>query len=576
MKKKSHPEQLSLFPTENTSREDNTLDVELTEPSDYNELFIPRMYEELVQQVGNQESKLSQLIRGVPEFEEPIVSILSDIHKSGLLLLLYGEPGVGKSTFITSLRFAKHIPIRSIYQISADEMEGDKLKSLIQAVKENSNIFFREYGIQGERLCIVFDYLETLEDQDESKVNGFFRDLNAFLRKNPVLIIWPITDKEDLESLKNSARKFSSTIFHRNMPVVHFTGPSVSLYPEITKNTISICNSGRDHTEYQITDDDLNTLREAYENKPANKQLIRDYLVDVKQIWEKRSARDLSIAEAIPKLTEVWFIFAYPDAENVVAQFTKRNPKLLDEMWNADYDSLYTYVSGNTQKSKRWTPRRLSLALKSSLLTTKIIYMPTNALVSCVAAYSQDVPTGITRADYLDKEKYGCLPHYLRKSSTKEALKRTPLYRQLIGERIRAGKRKSGTVRQGLENARQAFEEINKQIWQKKVSDQKLNKALALALQDTYKKESDQRFKLDFSAETYHPVLGVRPDILISKSPIGVDKVRAVRQSRLICIEVCYTNNGTPGEIARYVLEKLDKYMTELQHHYKVDDTREV
>jgi hypothetical protein len=337
-----------------------------------------------------------------------------------------------------------------------------------------------------------------------------------------------------------------------------------------------MCNYGRSHTEYQITDEDLNELQRQYERKPQNKRLIRDYMTDVKRIWAERSNRDLLIAKTIPKLTEVWFIFAYPDAEDVVAQFTKRNPKLLEEMWNADYDSLYTYVSGNTQRSKKWTPRRLSLALKSSLLTTKIIYMPTNALISSVAAYSKDVPTGIDRKDFLDPEKYGCKPHYLHKNNAALTLKRTPLYRQLIGERIRAGMRKGGKTAQALENTEQAFKELNRQIWQKEVSDQKINKALSLSLKNTYEKEKEKKIDLQFSAETNHPVLGVRPDILISKSPITDNEVTAVRDSRLICVEICYTNNDTPGELARYVFEKLDKYMNELQHHYKLDEVRDI
>jgi hypothetical protein len=136
--------------------------------------------------------------------------------------------------------------------------------------------------------------------------------------------------------------------------------------------------------------------------------------------------------------------------------------------------------------------------------------------------------------------------------------------------------RKGGKTAQALENTEQAFKELNRQIWQKEVSDQKINKALSLSLKNTYEKEKEKKIDLQFSAETNHPVLGVRPDILISKSPITDNEVTAVRDSRLICVEICYTNNDTPGELARYVFEKLDKYMNELQHHYKLDEVRDI
>ncbi|MCH2244681.1 MULTISPECIES: AAA family ATPase [Crocosphaera] len=526
-----------------------------------NDLFLPFTYEEILKKIGKDKSRLVDLIVPVTQFEKQIIQVVLDIENAGYLLFLYGVSGVGKSTFISSLKFQKHIPIQSIVSIDASELDYEnksdiKLKQLLKQIKKEARDFFSENNQSNDKLCIVIDYLENLNDEDNNNVKAFFRDLNGLLRKYPILIIWPVTVREDLENMQEFAKSFSSTMFHRIRPAINFTGPPLDEYPNIAKKTIMFFNEGKSCYEFQLTDNDLENLKKGYEKKAQEKHLIRDYLKDIRSLWEERTDYISGIVKNVPKPTEVWFIFSYPEAEDIVARFAKQTPDIINEMWNADYKSLFVYISDNNQRKADWKPQRLTLALSSRMLTTKIMYLPTNALVSCIAAYAKDAEIPIPKEDLLNRDKYNILQHWCIKSNAKKTLSTTPLYLQLSGVSITGGKRKSGRVEKGLKNATPAFEKINKDISDKKISDQKFNKAVCLALQDVF---NNSEHNLDFVAEKPHPHLtNIRPDILVDTN------------DKLVCLEFCYTNNKTPGNMADYVLRKLNQYMKQLEDNFEI------
>ena len=526
-----------------------------------NDLFLPFTYEEILKKIGKDKSRLVDLIVPVTQFEKQIIQVVLDIENAGYLLFLYGVSGVGKSTFISSLKFQKHIPIQSIVSIDASELDYEnksdiKLKQLLKQIKKEARDFFSENNQSNDKLCIVIDYLENLNDEDNNNVKAFFRDLNGLLRKYPILIIWPVTVREDLENMQEFAKSFSSTMFHRIRPAINFTGPPLDEYPNIAKKTIMFFNEGKSCYEFQLTDNDLENLKKGYEKKAQEKHLIRDYLKDIRSLWEERTDYISGIVKNVPKPTEVWFIFSYPEAEDIVARFAKQTPDIINEMWNADYKSLFVYISDNNQRKADWKPQRLTLALSSRMLTTKIMYLPTNALVSCIAAYAKDAEIPIPKEDLLNRDKYNILQYWCIKSNAKKTLSTTPLYLQLSGVSITGGKRKSGRVEKGLKNATPAFEKINKDISDKKISDQKFNKAVCLALQDVF---NNSEHNLDFVAEKPHPHLtNIRPDILVDTN------------DKLVCLEFCYTNNKTPGNMADYVLRKLNQYMKQLEDNFEI------
>jgi hypothetical protein len=552
---------LKKVKTKNTLNTQNNISItSYANTNDDLDLFLPLTYEDLLKEIGEGKSRLPDLIVPVTEFEEQIVQVLADIKNAGYLLFLYGVSGVGKSTFISSLEFQKYIPIQQIVPIDASELSQSsdslsKLKELIKRIKQEAIQFSSNNNTANDKLCIVIDYLENLEDENDNDVRAFFRDLNGLLRKYPILIIWPVTVMKDLENMQSSAKSYSSTMFHRRIPVIKFTGPPIEEYPNIAKKTIMFFNKGKSCYDFQLNDNDFEELKNNYQQKPQDKHLIRDYLKNVRDLWETRTDYISQIVKSIPKPTEVWFIFSYPDAEGTVARFAKQTPDIINEMWNAEYKSLSVYITDNNQKKADWPAKRLSLALSSRMLTTKIMYLPTNALISCISAYAKDAGVSISKEDLLDQNNYNIPPFWFEKGRTKVTLKATPLYLQLAGIPMR-GKRKSGAVEQGLKNAKQAFEKINLDISTNKMSDQPFNKSICLALRDAF-----QGSDFNFNSEIRHPHLkNIRPDILVEMN------------DKIICLEFCYTNDNTPGNIADYVLRKLNTYMKQLQCNFGIEN----
>jgi hypothetical protein len=521
------------------------------------ELILPITYEETVGRVGNDIAKMAEFIVPVTEFEEQIIQVISDIRQSGYILFLYGVPGVGKSTFISSLEWRAHIPIRKILNINASDLSDPdqpdlKLRRLYakinQIVKEDKKNVSPQ---NKDKICIIIDYLESVQEEEATSVRAFFRDLNGLLRTFPVLIVWPVTEREDLGKMRQYASSFSSTLFHKRIPVMEFTGPPVDDYPKIAKNTISFFNQGRTYHDFQLHDNDFEHLQKKYENKPLSQQIIRDFLNEIVVTWEDKSKYIEKIKRTVPKPTEIWFIVCYPEAEEVVSRFAKQTFDVVDETWNADYSQLSVYTKNNKREAD-WTPQRLSLAL-NGVFDTKIMYLPTNTLVSCVAAYGEDAGIPISRQEF---EDLGVPKHWFQKYQAKKSLSTTPLYLKLAGEEPKKGKRKSGAVPEALEKARPIFEHLNKKyIAGGSGNDRPFNKALSLALSDLFEESNPD---LSFSAERNHPWISyTRPDILVD-----------VRNKKCICIEMHYTIRTAPNILAEYMLGKLNQYMKQIEKLY--------
>jgi hypothetical protein len=519
-------------------------------------LQLPLTYEELVTVVGNNTARMIDLIVPLTKFEEQIVQILADMRNNGYLLFVHGVSGVGKSTFISSLAWRKHIPIKNIVSINAGRTpsgrsSANKMRGLFEEIRRLVEDFELNGSYEQAKPCIVIDYLESIKDEKPEEKIAFFRDLNGLLRQYPVLIVWPVTIKEEVDSMRDDARSFSTTIFHRRIPFMEFTGPEINDYSNIAKKTIMVLNPGRDYYDFQLNDDDF---QEAYNrlNKLApHARTIREYLQLIKDIWTERVNFVSQITKTIPGKTEVWFVFGYPGAEDVVASFAKKSQDVIDEAWNADYRTLSQYIRG--QRSAEWTSNpdynRLAVAL-SGALNVKIMYIPTNSLVSLIAAYNSDqnIEQLLRNTNIPD--------FWFTKSKARKMLESTPLYLQLNQQPPRIGKRRGGPTIRALEAASPAYNVLNQIASQSSGgSDKALNQAISLGLHDTFAKSGGYAFV----AERNHPWLtNIIPDVLI--------EVKGSRDT--ICLEFHYTSNKAPNQIASYVLRKLNTYMNQIEDMY--------
>ena len=307
-------------------------------------------------------------------------------------------------------------------------------------------------------------------------------------------------------------------------------------------------NKGLNYDDFQLSDDDLNSIKSKYQSYQEGKRTIRAYLRDIKEKWENKTDRISNIMTTIPRPTEVWFVVCYPESEDVVDQFVRKSYDYVDDNWNIIPSKLLEYTKNNEMNELWPSSEKLFLAL--GVLNPKILYLPTNTFVSCVSAYSKDAAIPINRKKF---QEWGVPQKWFYKSEAKRTLMRSPLYLQLANLPPTVGKRKSG--KEVLSKAGKVFTHINRYISQDG-SDQPFNKALALALNDVFEDCS----KLSFSSEKNHPFLKTkRTDILVEN----------ISKNKDICIEIFYTNKNQYGVLAVYILKKLEKYYKAVKHNQK-------
>lgn len=505
---------------------------------EFSELVLPCSYEELENELStrNIDEAMMDFFVPITEMEEKILELTHRIRSSGKLSFILGSPGTGKSTFLQSLSWRKHINIRKLHYFDAQNHSGkDKLIKLTEYLNEIS-----EYALDTKDMgptCVVINYLESLEDIEEKQVKGFFRDLNGLLRRAPLLVLWPLTERHDAKQMLKDSENVSGTLFQRGYEMIDFMGPPKNKFCDIVTRTIEVINN-KDLSDFDLNTTDLESVLSLFYKKPLVNQTIRNFLYDVKEYWEKKSEHFTKIRKKLPKQNEVWFIFAYKNAEDVVKQFARQSEHA-ENAWVAVHEKLYEYIRENDQRKSIWDSQRLQLALNGAL-KTRILFVSTNSLIMTINSYSDNALVRSTLEEYDFNRNWGL------KHKAQESLGRTPLVRLLKSEDYPIGKKKGKSTQEALKTAEPAFKSLNKLIGKNQLSDSHLNKAICDCINEC----------IDENAvyEKFHPwIKGIRPDIFID----SVEKQ--------ICLEFCYTDKEVPSVIAGYVLKKLNIYMNQIE-----------
>jgi hypothetical protein len=299
--------------------------------------------------------------------------------------LLLGTTGSGKSTFIESLTWRKHLGLARLVSIDCSELhESTKLADLAGRMQRVCEKARSSAGMT----AVSIDYLESLGGVAAEEKRAFFQTLNGLLRKSPVLVFWPVTTSDDADSMLKEARAVSGTLFDGAYPVLRFSGPKPDSFPAIVRNTISVFNNGRLLQDFLLTDAELEGARDNLVADTESIPSVRNYLERIHSLWSTKTARLHALTARLPKPNEVWCTFCYPTAEDVVSTFaTKGNHP--PSAWIAYHAKLWEYVPG-TQRAARWkNPTRLQYAIAGAF-TARIVHLSPHALVSAVMAYGTE------------------------------------------------------------------------------------------------------------------------------------------------------------------------------------------
>jgi hypothetical protein len=483
-------------------------------------------------------TKLAQFVQPVEDTETEVVELLSRVVPgTGRAVLLLGTTGSGKSTFIQSLTWRKHLGLARLESIDCSDLsERNKLYELGARLQVAADKARRDKGIT----AVSIDYLESLGGIKDEEKRAFFQTLNGLLRKSPMLVVWPVTKHEDASSMIAEAKSVSGTVFDVRVPILKFKGPKIEMFPSIVRNTISVFNESRMLQDFLLTDAELDKVRDDLVADTETDPTIRNYIQNVQIHWSQKTGRLKTVNAKLPKPNEVWCVFCHPTAEDVVSIFATKGSQA-QSAWIAYHSKLWEYVPG-TQRAARWkNPTRLQYAIGGALVT-RILHLSPQSLVSICMAYSSDAK--------LDPVRAAGPVEWKDKSKAKDYLSTSALFKQLTGQAPSKGKTKGGPAAAARQSATVPFEVLNK-IVAGSGNDRYVNHAIAECLKE--------KLSSDFGvfSEQVHPwIPSITPDIRID-TPDG----------RQICLEFCYTNNQKPGGVADYVLDKLAVYMDQLEQY---------
>lgn len=482
--------------------------------------------------------KLAQFVQPIEDSERQIIDIVSRLPGgAGRAVILLGSTGTGKSTFIQSLTWRSHLGFARLQSIDCSGLNAqNRLNELAAQLQSISTVARDSRGIT----AVSIDYLESLGGTTDAEKRSFFQTLNGLLRRTPIFVVWPVTDCQDAEAMLKEAKLVSNTIFDSAIPVLDFHGPNPNNFPSIARNTVSVFNDSKTLQDFLLTEGELDQLREKMIADIESSHSIREYMASVFSLWAKKSGYLDNLSRLLPKPNEIWFVFCYPEAEEVVSTFSTKGNHA-PSAWLAYHAKLWEYVVDSQRLGKWKSATRLQYALGGAL-TTRIMYLPTHALISCVAAYGSDPKLSVIKQHVPEG--------WLNRSTAKSHLENSPLYRQLVGNTPPKGLTKGGPAATARSQSEAPFQELNKLV-AGSGNDRHVNHAIASCLLE----KLDSSFEVQ--AERAHPwIPEITPDIRVD-TPDG----------KQICIEFCYTANTKPGAIPDYVLKKLAVYMEQLEQY---------
>lgn len=462
------------------------------------ELVVPDRFERL-KNVGI--GSLRSLVFPIEEMLEIIDERFGEMNMTGRgsMLLLRGDSGTGKSTFLNTVGIFRS-GVESL-SVGPNEDVGDFLFAL------NSTDDLR---------IIVLEGREALGLVSKEKLEATMHAINSFVRTEAgsrTLVVWP-TNNDDISKILESLGKQigAESLFGLDDPIVKFTGPPKFEFVQIASKTIAALNEGATLAALGVSDEKAIEL--ANDPKTAT---IGKYLGLIGRELRRNSAhvRKLQKKESI----RLWvLVLSGNDSEGDVAALTRGGYS------QADIDRLMTATEANVIQQLKSYPDELGIL--GTVLDAKILHMDVYTALAIARTHASPELKKLLRAQNRSITK---------DTKTEGRVTGSELGLMLSGQPL--GQRRRGP--KTGDNTKEAFDGLAT-IASK--NDGLLNEAIGEALVAS---------KLVESFEKEHKLDGPVKFISDLRLESSIGDIR---------LEVMWRKKTSRAEIANYVLTKLWNY----------------
>lgn len=417
----------------------------------------------------------------------------------GAFLILRGESGAGKSTFLHTLSFfRKSVEIWSV--------KGD------QNVR---SYFSSASGGSGDLIMHVLEEREALKSYSDRELEDWLHAINGYIRSQrgeKSLVIWPCNTDELRDRIIALARKIGAeSLLGTSSGSSHFSGPSKDQYVSIAERTLSTLNQGAGLADLGLTICDA-------EDCAKKSATIGGFMTRLSEIVIERSG-------ALQKLVEkeqcrLWVIVAAGnDPAGDVTSLTRGQYAAIDT------ERLMASTGANIVAELKKYPDKIGLL--GNVLDARILHLP----VLCASEIMRSFGNILLK----EKMKTSGLQVSGNKIKALERLLSTEL-----GSIFQS--RSQGTMTRGKKLGSSSTEAFNKLAEIASNNDSLLNDALGKALVEA-KLIVSYELEKDFGSG-----LTRRTDIL------------AKTHTTPIRIEVMWRKKTGRADIANYTLSKLANY----------------
>ena len=416
--------------------------------------------------------------------------------RRGGLMILRGETGAGKSTFLNTVGLFRA-------GVVTERIAGaDDVVEVLRMAQRTT-----------QPRIIVLEGREALGEVARGSLEASMHAINSFVRSGAgqdTLVVWPTNTDDLTASLAEIATSLGAeALFGIGEPFERFSGPPKSDFVSIASRTVAALNEGASMAALGISDERANQLA-------TGAATIGRYLALVRRELIKNGARIRGLLAA--EQPRLWIAVVAPDAEGDVAALTRGGYAY------ADVDRLMTSTGANIVDELKRHPEEIGIL--GTVLDARILYLDMVTALSVARQYGDEQLHGLMRGQGMSTQTDALAGDRLRSSE---------LGLILSGQSL--GTRRRG-ARPGA-NTQAAFRSLAEIA---RTNDGACNRSIGKALVDIGLVERMETERPIGTEQTYYSDLYV------------------LKAGEPVRIEVMWRTKAGRADIANYTLMKLGNY----------------